>query len=52
VNREALVTGLKEMVPALQEIAQDGESIGLDPDVLQHLRLGILAQAQQLAALK
>ena len=52
VNREALVTGLKEMVPALQEIAQDGESMGLDPDVLQHLRLGILAQAQQLAALK
>ena len=52
VHREALVTGLKDMVPALQEIALNGETMGLDPEVLQYLRLGILDQAQRLAALE
>lgn len=52
VHRDALVTGLKNMVPALQEIALNGETMGLDPEVLQHLRLGIIGQAQRLAALE
>ena len=52
VHRDALVTGLRNMVPALQEIALNGETLGLDPEVLQHLRLGILGQAQRLAALE
>lgn len=51
VHRDALVIGLKKMVPALQEIAINGESMGLDAEVLQHLRAGILNQAQRLAAL-
>ena len=52
VRRDALVTGLKNMVAALQEIALNGERMGLDPDVFQHLRLGILGQAQRLAVLE
>ena len=52
VQRDALVAGLKSMVPALQEIAQHGQAMGLEPEVFQHLRPGILAQAQRLAALK
>ena len=52
MHRDALVTGLRNMVPALQEIALNGETLGLDPEVLQHLRLGILGQAQRLAALE
>lgn len=52
VQRDALVAGLKSMVPALQEIAQHGQAMGLEPEVFQHLRPGILTQAQRLAALK
>lgn len=51
VSRAHLVDGLKQLVPALQRIAADGAAMGLDADVLNHLRPGILAQAQQLAAL-
>jgi serine/threonine-protein kinase HipA len=51
VQRTALVEGLKEMVPALEHIAADGEAMGLDATVLAHLRPGILARAQELAAL-
>ncbi len=50
--REALVTGLQAMVPALEEIATDGEALGLDTEVLQHLRPSLLARAQELSALR
>lgn len=52
VRREFLVAGLKAMVPALRDIAQQGEHMGLDSAVLNHLRAGILAQAEHLAALE
>lgn len=52
LRREGLVAGLKAMVPALQEIAQHGAHMGLDGAVLNHLRTGILAQAERLDALE
>jgi serine/threonine-protein kinase HipA len=51
ITREPLVAGLKAMAPALREIAVHGEAMGLEPDVLGHLRPGILARADELAAL-
>ena len=51
VQRMPLVEGLKAMVPALERIADEGEAMGLDAAVLNHLRPGILAQARELAAL-
>lgn len=51
VRREFLVAGLKAMVPALLEIAQQGSAMGLDREVLEHLRPGILGQAERLSAL-
>jgi serine/threonine-protein kinase HipA len=52
IMRDALVEGLKSMVPALERIADEGTAMGMDTDVLTHLRPGILAQAKQLAALR
>ncbi|OIN93724.1 MAG: phosphatidylinositol kinase [Comamonadaceae bacterium CG1_02_60_18] len=52
VRREVLVAGLKAMVPALREIAQSGDQMGLDSALLAHLRAGILLQAQRLSDLK
>jgi serine/threonine-protein kinase HipA len=49
--RTALVAGLKAMEPALRQVAAEGEAMGLEPEVLNHLRPHILAQADQLAAL-
>ncbi len=51
VKRKFLVEGLKQMVPALDRIATEGERLGLDADVLNHLRPGIEARAKELAAL-
>jgi len=51
VRREALVNGLREMGPALTHIAQHGTEAGLEGPVLEHLRPGILAQANRLLAL-
>jgi serine/threonine-protein kinase HipA len=51
VQRAPLVEGLKTMVPALERIADEGEALGLDVEVLAHLRPGILARAKELAAL-
>lgn len=51
LQRALLVEGLKAMVPALERTATDGQVLGLEADVLNHLRPGILAQARQLAAL-
>ena len=52
IVREPLVEGLKTMVPALERIADEGAAMGMDAEVLNHLRPGILALAQQLAALR
>lgn len=49
--RDVLVAGLKTMEPALREIAADGEAMGLEPAVLNHLRPRILARADELATL-
>jgi serine/threonine-protein kinase HipA len=49
--REALVAGIKVMEPALRQIAAKGESMGLEPAVMNHLRPHILARADELAAL-
>ncbi|WP_315123315.1 HipA domain-containing protein [Comamonas antarctica] len=51
LQRAALVEGLRAMVPALRRIAAEGEAMGIDADVLNHLRPGLLARAQELAAL-
>ena len=51
VQRAPLVECLKVMIPALEQIAADGETMGLDAAVLNHLRPGIFARAQELAAL-
>jgi serine/threonine-protein kinase HipA len=51
VQRAPLVECLKVMIPALEQIAVDGKTMGLDAAVLNHLRPGILARVQELAAL-
>ncbi len=51
VQRVPLVDGLKAMVPALERIAAEGQALGLDAGLLDHLRPGILARAKELAAL-
>jgi serine/threonine-protein kinase HipA len=52
IRRETLVEGLQAMVPALEQIASDGETMGLESDVLDHLRPGIINQARRLAQLR
>jgi hypothetical protein len=39
------------MVPALLEIAELGSEMGIDREVLDHLRPGILGQAERLSGL-
>lgn len=51
VQRATLRDGLRAMAPVLQRIAQDGQALGLEPAVLNHLRPGILARAAELATL-
>jgi len=51
VQRAPLVEGLKAMAPALARIADEGQTMGLEPELLQMLRPGIEARAQELAAL-
>jgi serine/threonine-protein kinase HipA len=51
VQREPLLQGLRAMAPALARIADEGVQMGLDAHVLAYLRPGILARAQELAAL-
>lgn len=51
VEREPLVAGLKAMVPGLKRIAAHGEDMGLDSEVLKHLRPSILARAKELSLL-
>ncbi len=52
LQRDPLVKGLKAMIPALERIAADGLALGLEPEVLGHLRPALLARAQELAALR
>lgn len=51
IARDPLVAGLKAMEPALRRIAAGGGEMGLEPEVLDHLRPHILARASELAAL-
>jgi len=51
IQRQFLVDELKKMVPALNKIATDGELLGLDGQVLGHLRPGIEARAKELDTL-
>jgi serine/threonine-protein kinase HipA len=51
VQRTRLAEGLRAMVPVLEQVAVEGEAMGLDADVLAHLRPGIQARAQELAVL-
>ncbi len=51
IAREPLVAGIKAMEPALQAIAAQGEAMGLEAAVIEHLRPHILARADELAAL-
>lgn len=52
LQRDPLVKGLKAMIPALERIAADGLALGLEHEVLGHLRPALLARAQELAALR
>lgn len=51
IQRPLLVKGLKAMTPALEHIADNGEALGMAPEILHHLRPSILAQVKKLAAL-
>lgn len=51
IAREVLVAGIKAMEPVLRQIADQGESMGLEPAVIEHLRPHILARTHELATL-
>ena len=51
LQRASLVLELKTMAPTLERIAAEGEAMGLEPEVLSHLRQYLLASAQELMAL-
>ncbi|MEO8298867.1 MAG: HipA domain-containing protein [Burkholderiales bacterium] len=51
IARKPLVAGIKAMAPALRQIAAEGETMGLEPAVIHHLRPHILARADELDAL-
>jgi serine/threonine-protein kinase HipA len=51
LHRDRLTAGLKAMAPRLRAIARNGEAMGLEPDLLAHLRPGIEEKAGELAAL-
>lgn len=51
LRREALVAGLRAMAPALRQVAEQGQAMGIEPEVLIHLRPHILARANELTHL-
>lgn len=51
VLRAPMADGLRAMAPKLERMATDGEAMGFEPEVLNHLRPGILRLASELAAL-
>jgi serine/threonine-protein kinase HipA len=52
LTRAPLVTGLRALAPVLERIASDGESLGIEPEVLAHLRPGLLREAGTLRKLR
>jgi len=52
LNREGLVSGLRAMAPVLHDIACDGTAMGMEPDVHQHLKLGIENLAREMEAVR
>ena len=52
LDREALVQGLREMVPALKDIAEHGPALGMEADVHLHLKMGLERLASELVALR
>lgn len=52
LDREALAEGLRAMGPALGEIASHGIAMGMEPDVHQHLKLGIERLAREMELLR
>ncbi len=51
IRRDALVEGLKSMAITLEQLADDGECMGLEPELVRHLRPGILGWSKRLAEL-
>lgn len=51
VDRDYLVQGLRDMAPRLERVAEEGEAMGLETEVLTFLRPGMLRLAGELAAL-
>jgi serine/threonine-protein kinase HipA len=52
VLRGPLVQGLRAMAPRLERVAAEGEALGLEADLLNFLRPGILRLAHELATLE
>lgn len=52
VRREALVQGVKGLIPGLQRIAAEGRALGLEEPLYAFLQRGIETQVQQLQQLK
>lgn len=52
LDREALAAGLCAMAPILEDIARDGVAMDMEPDVHQHLKLGIERLAREMEALR
>lgn len=50
--RGPLVQGLRAMAPRLERVAAEGEALGLEADLLDFLRPGILRLAHELATLE
>lgn len=51
LQRDALAQGLAAMAPQLAQMAEQGTSMGLEPEVHQYLQRGLDAMAQRLQAL-
>ncbi len=52
LDREALAAGLCAMAPILADIAREGVALGMEPNVHQHLKLGIERLAREMEALR
>lgn len=52
LQRDALVSGLKEMIPAIHQIIEHGEQLGLEPEVHRYIRPWVQAQLHQLQNLR
>lgn len=52
LDRATLIQGLRDMVPALDDIAKQGPALGMEADVHAHLKMGMERLAGELAALR